>query len=73
MGEVRILQVVTHMERGGLESMIMNYYRHIDREKVQFNFLVHRQEQAAFDDEIESLGGTGALEQKLLSGAESLL
>ena len=57
MGEVRILQVVTHMERGGLESMIMNYYRHIDREKVQFDFLVHRQERAAFDDEIESLGG----------------
>ena len=57
MEEVRILQVVTHMERGGLESMIMNYYRHIDREKVQFDFLVHRQEQAAFDDEIESLGG----------------
>lgn len=54
---MRVLQVVTHMERGGLESMIMNYYRHIDREKVQFDFLVHRQEQAAFDNEIESLGG----------------
>lgn len=35
----------------------MNYYRHIDREKIQFDFLVHRQERAAFDDEIESLGG----------------
>ena len=57
MAPVRVLQVVTHMERGGLESMIMNYYRHIDREKVQFDFLVHRQERAAFDDEIESLGG----------------
>lgn len=57
MGEVRILQVVTHMERGGLESMLLNYYRHIDREEVQFDFLVHRQERAAFDDEIESLGG----------------
>ena len=54
---MRVLQVVTHMERGGLESMIMNYYRYIDREKVQFDFLVHRQERAAFDDEIESLGG----------------
>ena len=54
---MRVLQVVTHMERGGLESMIMNYYRHIDREKVQFDFLVHRQERAAFDDEIESLSG----------------
>ncbi len=57
MEEVRILQVVTHMERGGLESMIMNYYRYIDREKIQFDFLVHRQERAAYDDEIESLGG----------------
>lgn len=57
MTPIRVLQVVTHMERGGLESMLMNYYRHIDRERVQFDFLVHRQEQAAFDDEIESLGG----------------
>ncbi len=55
---VRILQVFTIMGRGGAESMIMNYYRNIDREKVQFDFLVHRQERGAFDDEIESLGGT---------------
>ena len=54
---IRILQVVTHMNRGGLETMLMNYYRHIDREKIQFDFLVHRQERAAYDDEIESLGG----------------
>lgn len=54
---IRVLQVATYMGRGGLESMIMNYYHHIDREKVQFDFLVHRQERAAFDDEIESLGG----------------
>lgn len=32
------------MDRGGLETMLMNYYRHIDREKIQFDFLVHRQE-----------------------------
>ena len=41
---IRVLQVVTNMDRGGLESMLMNYYRHIDREKIQFDFLVHRQE-----------------------------
>ena len=57
MTPIRVLQVVTHMERSGLESTLMNYYRHIDRERVQFDFLVHRQERAAFDDEIESLGG----------------
>lgn len=54
---IRVLQVVTHMNRGGLETMLMNYYRHIDREIVQFDFLVHRQERAAYDDEIKNLGG----------------
>lgn len=54
---VRVLHIVTNMDRGGLETMLMNYYRHIDREKIQFDFLVHRRDRAAYDDEIESLGG----------------
>lgn len=54
---LRLLQVVTYMGRGGLETMIMNYYRNIDRSKIQFDFLVHRQEEAAYDKEILSLGG----------------
>lgn len=54
---IRILHVVTYMGRGGLETMIMNYYRHIDREKVQFDFLVHRDFEADYDQEIRSLGG----------------
>lgn len=54
---IRVLHVVTHMNRGGLETMIMNYYRNIDREKIQFDFLVHRKYEADYDKEIESLGG----------------
>lgn len=54
---LRILHVVTYMGRGGLETMIMNYYRHIDRSKVQFDFLVHRDFEADYDAEILSLGG----------------
>ena len=54
---MRVLQVVTKMDRGGLETMLMNYYRRIDRNKVQFDFLVHREERGAYDDEIELLGG----------------
>lgn len=53
----RILQVVTIMNRGGIETMIMNHYRVIDKSKYQFDFLVHRQERGDFDDEIEKLGG----------------
>jgi glycosyltransferase involved in cell wall biosynthesis len=53
----RVLQVVTIMNLGGLESFLMTIYRNIDRTKVQFDFLVHRKERGAFDDEIEQLGG----------------
>ncbi|MDO4499710.1 MAG: glycosyltransferase family 1 protein [Erysipelotrichaceae bacterium] len=56
---VRVLHVVTHMNCGGLENMIMNYYRNIDRSKVQFDFLTHRpaNEKKFFDDEILEMGG----------------
>ena len=54
---LRILHVVTHMNRGGLETMLMNYYRHIDRTKVQFDFLTHREYDGDFGEEIARLGG----------------
>ncbi len=54
---IRILQCVNIMDRAGLETMLMNYYRNIDRSKVQFDFLVHRPYRGAYDDEIEALGG----------------
>ena len=57
MEPIRILQCFTIMNRGGAETMIMNYYRNIDRSKVQFDFLVHREEKGAYEDEIEALGG----------------
>lgn len=54
---VRWLNMFTIMDRGGAETMVMNYYRHIDRTKVQFDFLVHREQRGAYDDEIERMGG----------------
>lgn len=54
---IRVLQIVTYMGRGGLETMLMNYYRHIDRRKIQFDFLVHRDFEADYDKEICELGG----------------
>lgn len=54
---IRVLQIVTYMGRGGLETMLMNYYRLIDRTKVQFDFLVHRDFEADYDREIADLGG----------------
>lgn len=54
---LRILQCVNNMHRAGLETMLMNYYRNIDRTKLQFDFLAHRQDRSDYDDEIEALGG----------------
>ena len=54
---IRILQVVTHMNRGGLETMLMNYYRHMDLSRVQFDFLTHRDYDGDYGEEIKRLGG----------------
>lgn len=57
MEPIRVLQVVTIMNRGGLETMLMNYYRKLDKSKIQFDFMTNRVERGHYDDEIEALGG----------------
>ena len=54
---IRILHVLTAMNRAGAETMLMNLYRAIDREKVQFDFAVTIKDHGDYDDEIVSLGG----------------
>ena len=55
---IRILNVVGRMDRGGIETFVMNVYRHIDRSKVQFDFLAHYgKENADYNAEIRELGG----------------
>ena len=54
---IRILNLFTILNRGGAETMVMNYYRKIDKTKIQFDFVVHRQERGAYEDEIEAMGG----------------
>ena len=53
----RVLQVLGRLDRGGAEVMVMNYYRHIDRTQVQFDFLIHTTDSCDFTDEILALGG----------------
>lgn len=54
---IRVLHIVAGMNRGGIETFIMNIYRKIDIKKVQFDFLVHTNEECAYDQEIKDLGG----------------
>ena len=54
---IRVLNVVGRMGIGGIETLIMNIYRNIDRSKVQFDFLTHMGNGGAYEEEIRALGG----------------
>ena len=54
---IRVLHVIGAMGSGGAEAMLMNLYRVMDRSKIQFDFVVHTDKKAFYDEEIEALGG----------------
>ena len=54
---IRVLHSVSNMDRAGLETMLMNYYRHMDRDLIQFDFLANKPKPGAYEDEVRSLGG----------------
>lgn len=54
---IRVLQCVSNMDRAGIETMLMNFYRNIDRDLIQFDFLCNKSKPGDYDDEIRSLGG----------------
>ena len=53
---IRVLQVMGIVESGGVEAVIMNYYRHIDKSKVQFDFVMHRGSNPNYIAEVEAMG-----------------
>jgi glycosyltransferase involved in cell wall biosynthesis len=54
---IRVLHVLGGLNVGGAETMVMNYYRNIDRNKIQFDFIIHTREHQVYYDEIKMLGG----------------
>lgn len=54
--QLRVLQILTGLDRGGMETMTMNYYRNIDRARVQFDFLLHREKVGDYEAEALALG-----------------
>ena len=53
---IRVLHVFSGLRRNGAESRTMDIYRNIDRDKVQFDFMVHTQLECDFDKEVLALG-----------------
>lgn len=45
------------LEAGGAESFVINLYRAIDKDKVQFDFIKHISSKGVFEDEVTEKGG----------------
>ena len=54
---IRVLHVVSSMGMGGIQAYVMNLYRAINKEKVQFDFVKHIEHKGAFENEITQMGG----------------
>lgn len=54
---LRVLQILGVVAGGGVESVILNYYKHIDRNKVQFDFVVHEDSPIDITVLVNSMGG----------------
>lgn len=54
---LRIAQIIGKWVGGGVEAFIMNYYRNIDRSRIQFDFLCDSDSTSIPYEEIEKLGG----------------
>ena len=54
---IRVLHYVSKMDRAGQETFIMNVFRNINKDKINFDFLCSSNGRGDYDDEIRRLGG----------------
>lgn len=54
---IRVLQILGIVAGGGVEAVIMNYYEHIDKNQVQFDFVVHDNSPVDITEKVEAMGG----------------
>lgn len=54
---IRIAQIIGKWVGGGVEAVVMNYYRNIDHSKIQFDFICDEDSTNIPYEEIEKLGG----------------
>lgn len=53
---IRILQILGIVANGGVEAVIMNYYRNINKSKIQFDFVVHSDADENYINEVLAMG-----------------
>ena len=50
---INVLVLITAMDRAGAETMMMNYLRHIDRNKIHMDFVLNREYESEYEKEIK--------------------
>ncbi len=53
---IRVAQILNRMDNGGIEAVVLNYYRHIDRKEFQFDFFFDEGSSLPYRDEMTELG-----------------
>ena len=56
--KIRILHIVGSLNVGGAETMIVNIFRHIDRDRFDFSFLVNGSRGGYYEKAVQQLGGS---------------
>lgn len=57
MEPIRVLHNIASLHFGGAQAFLMNVYNNIDREKVQFDFVVTPEEKKDLYEQVEQMGG----------------
>ena len=51
---IKVLHYIGCLHYGGAQAFLMELYRNIDRDKVQFDFVVFPEEEKDFYDEVKN-------------------
>jgi len=53
---IRVLHVLSSLGGGGVESMLYNYYTHLYRDEIQFDFIVHGEKVGILEEKFLEMG-----------------
>lgn len=53
---IRVLHVIGGLNKGGVETWLVQFLREVDRKKFHIDILVHTSDKCAYDDEVKTLG-----------------
>ncbi|XTR37217.1 glycosyltransferase family 1 protein [Paraclostridium tenue] len=54
--KIKVLHVVSELGTGGVEQVLYNYYKNIDRDNIEFDFIVHGYNKGILESEFKILG-----------------